>query len=255
MIEKAGGAEVIGYRAPSFSIVRKSLWALDVLAEEGFRYDASIYPIHHDTYGIPDWNPKPQWLTTAAGKILEIPCSTVRVFGINVPCGGGGYIRLLPFAFNQASLRRLTRTHGARAVIYIHPWEFDPSQPRIPAPFLSRFRHYTGLRHTEERIGVCSRSSRFGLCARRWKRREKLVAKEGSNRMTLRSTPASLEIVTVARDEDAWQRYVSKPCLCLHLPSGGSPATHRNHLRTPLPMPDGERSGRGTRDSAASGDE
>ena len=152
VIEQAAGAPVVGYRAPSFSVVRKSLWALEVLVEEGFRYDASIYPIHHDNYGIPDWNPNPQWLTYAAGRILEIPNSTVRVLGTNLPCGGGGYLRLLPFGVTRAALRRITRTAGRHAVIYVHPWEFDPEQPRIRASRLSRFRHYTNLHQTESRL-------------------------------------------------------------------------------------------------------
>ena len=152
LLEQIAGGPVLGYRAPSFSVVRSSLWALEVLVEEGFRYDASIYPVHHDTYGIPDWDPRPQWVPTPAGKILEIPGSTFRLFGFNLACGGGGYVRLLPLAANLMALRKIRRTPGLQGVVYFHPWELDPGQPRISAPALSRFRHYTGLRQTERRI-------------------------------------------------------------------------------------------------------
>jgi len=152
LLEQVTGEPVWGYRAPSFSVVRRSLWALDVLAEEGFRYDASIFPIHHDTYGIPDWDPKPHWVSTEAGTILEIPGSTVSIFGTNFPCGGGGYLRLLPFGVNLMALRQISKTPGYQPVLYVHPWEFDPDQPRIQAGMLSRFRHYTGLSRTRKRM-------------------------------------------------------------------------------------------------------
>lgn len=152
LLEQITGAPIWGYRAPSFSVVRKSLWALEVLVEEGFRYDASIFPIHHDTYGIPDWNPRPQWVPTEAGRILEIPGSTVPMFGTNFPCGGGGYLRLLPLGVTLTALRQISRTPGYQPVLYVHPWEFDPDQPRIQAGMLSRFRHYTGLSRTRNRM-------------------------------------------------------------------------------------------------------
>jgi polysaccharide deacetylase family protein (PEP-CTERM system associated) len=152
LLEQIAGVRVRGYRAPSFSVVKRSLWALDVLAEEGFQYDASIYPIHHDHYGIPDWEPRPQWVSTRGGPILEVPCSTVRVLGTNLPCGGGGYLRLLPLQFNLRALKKISRTPGRHAMIYVHPWEFDPDQPRIAAGALSRLRHYTHLDQTERRM-------------------------------------------------------------------------------------------------------
>lgn len=153
LLEQITGREVLGYRAPSFSIVKQSLWALEVLVQEGFRYDASIYPIHHDTYGIPDWSPAPQMVETASGPILEIPGCTVRLLGRNIPCGGGGYLRLLPMTFNLRALRQVLETPGRCGMIYIHPWEVDSGQPRIAAPLLSRFRHYTGLKRTERKLG------------------------------------------------------------------------------------------------------
>jgi polysaccharide deacetylase family protein (PEP-CTERM system associated) len=152
LLEEITGRKVRGYRAPSFSVIRKSLWALEILAGEGFEYDASIYPVRHDHYGIPDWNPAPGRVETAAGPIFEFPGSSVRLAGVNVPCGGGGYLRLLPPAFNRWALERILAERGT-AMIYLHPWELDPEQPRIPAGWRSRFRHYTNLSRTEERLG------------------------------------------------------------------------------------------------------
>jgi polysaccharide deacetylase family protein (PEP-CTERM system associated) len=152
LLEDAAGAPVLGYRAPSFSVTRESLWALEVLVEEGFRYDASVFPIHHDNYGIPDWDPRPRWVETGGNPILEVPCSTVRLLGTNLPCAGGGYLRLLPLSYNLLAIRRIRRAPGRHPMIYLHPWELDSEQPRIAAGRLSRLRHYTGLRRTEGRL-------------------------------------------------------------------------------------------------------
>ena len=152
VIEAATGAPVEGYRAPSFSITRRSLWALDVLVSEGFRYDASIYPVRHDRYGIPGWPRHIHRVERAGGALWELPGSTASLFGINLPIGGGGYFRLLPYAWTRRGIARVNRREGAPVVFYLHPWEIDPAQPRIEAGRLSRFRHYRNLDKTEARL-------------------------------------------------------------------------------------------------------
>jgi polysaccharide deacetylase family protein (PEP-CTERM system associated) len=150
-LEQAGGCPVVGYRAPSYSIVRSSLWALDVLIDEGYRYDCSIYPIRHDRYGIPDWRRDVHRIDRRAGSIWELPGSTIRVGNANLPMGGGGYFRLLPYGWTRHGIRRLNAANQP-AIFYLHPWEIDPAQPRIPAGRLSRFRHYANLDATERRL-------------------------------------------------------------------------------------------------------
>ena len=162
LLEDCLGAPVVGFRAPSYSIVASTTWALDVLIEEGFSYDSSIYPIrHHDLYGMPGFSRFPVRLRCSAGEILEIPPSTVRLFGRNCPVGGGGYFRLLPYAVTRWSLRRIVQRDGQPAMVYLHPWEFDVDQPRLPAKALSRFRQYTNLRATEPRLRRLLREFRF----------------------------------------------------------------------------------------------
>lgn len=148
VIEDASGQAVLGYRAPSFSIVPSSLWALDVLIEEGHAYDASIFPIHHDRYGIPDAARWPTRLERAAGGIVEFPGSTVRMGGTNLPVAGGGYFRLLPYAWTRWGISRVNTVDRQPVVFYIHPWEVDPEQPRLPVSRGTRWRHYTGLAST-----------------------------------------------------------------------------------------------------------
>lgn len=162
VIEDITGAPVLGYRAPSFSITRHSLWALDVLIEEGFHYDASIYPIHHDRYGIADAPRHIHPISRPAGTIWEIPGSTVRYAGVNLPVGGGGYFRLLPYSWTRAGFHRLNHTEGLPGVFYIHPWEIDPGQPRLPGSLLNRFRHYRNLRLTESRLQRLLNEFAFG---------------------------------------------------------------------------------------------
>jgi polysaccharide deacetylase family protein (PEP-CTERM system associated) len=161
-IESAAGVRVTGYRAPSYSITRKSLWALDVLIEEGYSYDASIYPIHHDRYGIPGWRRHPHRIDGAAGSIWELPGSTVTCAGLNLPIGGGGYFRLLPYGWTASGIRRLNRVEGQPAIFYLHPWEFDPDQPRMPSGPLTSFRHYRNLDKTEDRLRRLLSEFRFG---------------------------------------------------------------------------------------------
>jgi polysaccharide deacetylase family protein (PEP-CTERM system associated) len=161
-IEAAAGVPVLGYRAPSFSITRQSLWALDVLIEEGYVYDSSIYPIHHDRYGIPDWFREIRRVERAGGSIWEIPGSTMRWAGTNFPIGGGGYFRLLPYGWTRLGIERLNTVEHRSAVFYLHPWEIDPDQPRIPGNGLSRVRHYRNLDKTEDRLRRLLKDFRFG---------------------------------------------------------------------------------------------
>lgn len=161
-IEDAAGVPVAGYRAPSFSITRECLWAFDVLIEEGYSYDTSVYPIHHDRYGIPD-APRHQYqVVRPAGSICEVPGSTVRFRNLNLPIGGGGYFRILPYAWIRWGFGHLNRVEGRPGVFYVHPWEIDPGQPRFHAPMLSRFRHYYRLASTERQLTRLLREFRFG---------------------------------------------------------------------------------------------
>lgn len=144
---------VVGYRAATYSITRKSLWALDVLCDAGFLYDSSIFPVWHDKYGIPDAPRLPHRLQTPLGKaIVEFPITVLERGKLRVPIAGGGYFRLFPYAFTRWALGTVNRG-GQDFVFYIHPWEIDPEQPRMKgAPLLSRFRHYLNLRHCEKRL-------------------------------------------------------------------------------------------------------
>nr|WP_225879094.1 XrtA system polysaccharide deacetylase [Zeimonas arvi] len=149
-LEDIGGVAVHGYRAPSFSIGRDNLWAHDVLAETGHRYSSSVYPIAHDHYGMPE-APRFAWRTQAG--IVEIPPSSLRMLGRNLPASGGGYFRLLPYSVSRWSLRRINRLDGQPAIFYFHPWEVDPEQPRVAhAGAKSKFRHYLNLHRTEQRL-------------------------------------------------------------------------------------------------------
>lgn len=151
VIEQVTGQAVLGYRAPTYSIVDRSIWALEILAELGFSYDSSIYPIHHDRYGMP-WAPRvPFRFETPSGWITEFPITTFRLGGHNMPVGGGGYLRLLPMLYTRLGLRRVQK-EGVPIVIYIHPWEVDPEQPRLTSRLSSRLRHYTNLGRTYERL-------------------------------------------------------------------------------------------------------
>jgi polysaccharide deacetylase family protein (PEP-CTERM system associated) len=141
------------YRAPSFSIVKSTMWALDVLAEEGITADSSIFPVHHDNYGVPDAPRFPYWHKTAQGNsVFEFPPSTVRIANQNVGIGGGGYLRFAPYAVTRWAIRRINSREGQPAMVYFHPWEIDAGQPRIAAPLRSRLRHYTNLDTMEPKI-------------------------------------------------------------------------------------------------------
>jgi polysaccharide deacetylase family protein (PEP-CTERM system associated) len=151
-IESAAGRPVLGYRAPSFSVTTQSLWALDILAEEGYLYDASVYPIHHDRYGLPNAPRHPHEIATRGGSIWECPAATVRWAGMNMPFGGGGYFRILPYRWTWTALKWVNHYERRPAICYLHPWEIDPDQPRIPGPMLNHVRHYGNLAYTEPKL-------------------------------------------------------------------------------------------------------
>jgi len=151
-IGAAAGVTVCGYRAPSFSITRRSLWALDVLIEEGYTYDSSVFPIYRDRYGLPGAPRFAHEIVRPAGSLIEIPPSTIRIGGVTLPVAGGGYFRLYPYALTRRAIASLnTRVHRP-AVVYLHPWELDPAQPRLRGSAVSRFRHYVNLDRTERRL-------------------------------------------------------------------------------------------------------
>lgn len=152
VLEDITGVPVNGYRAASYSITNKSLWALDILIEAGFTYDSSIFPIRHDRYGLPGAERFQHVIRRDAGSILEIPPSTYRFFGQNIPVAGGGYMRLFPKALTMAAMKRINRDEGKPVVIYFHPWEIDADQPRIKARWFSRFRHYTNIGTMQPKI-------------------------------------------------------------------------------------------------------
>lgn len=151
-IEQVTGTPVFGYRAPSFSITRKSLWALAILKDLGFTYDSSIFPVTHDFYGIPDGPRKPTRVRLSNGEMSEFPMTTFSVFGgRNLPVGGGGYLRILPYWYTQLGIRAAD-AQDVPLILYVHPWEIDADQPRIGGRAKSRLRHYTNLDKMERRL-------------------------------------------------------------------------------------------------------
>jgi polysaccharide deacetylase family protein (PEP-CTERM system associated) len=150
ILEDVGAVAVRGYRAPSFSIDGRNPWAFECLRRAGYSYSSSVYPVHHDHYGMPD---APRFPYESIDGLVEIPISTVQAGGRNVPIGGGGYFRLLPYAVSRYAIARFHRVEGRPAIFYMHPWEIDPGQPRVPGVGLkSRFRHYVNLSRTEPRL-------------------------------------------------------------------------------------------------------
>ena len=150
-IEEISGKPVKAYRAAYFSITRRSLWALEVLAELGLRYDSSIFPVRNWRYGIPDFDPGPQRIDTPAGRILELPISVRRVLGRNVPLSGGAYFRIYPYRLSRANIRAAER-EGRPVVFYLHPWELDPDHPRVRFDWRARLTHYVNLRSTGAKL-------------------------------------------------------------------------------------------------------
>jgi polysaccharide deacetylase family protein (PEP-CTERM system associated) len=159
LLEDLAGTEVKGYRAPSFSVGKHTLWAFDKIAEAGYQYSSSVYPVRHDLYGMPE---APRFPYRPRRGILEIPVSTARVLNRNLPAGGGGYFRLLPYALSRALIRRVNGIDRRPSVFYFHPWEIDFTQPRVRGTTLkTRFRHYVNLRRTEPRLHRLLRDFRW----------------------------------------------------------------------------------------------
>jgi len=162
ILEGVIGQRVALYRAPSFSITGKSLWALEILVEEGFRIDCSIFPVRHDRYGMPQAETSIHQIATAAGPLWEFPPAVVRLAGLKLPVAGGGYFRLFPLAFTLGALARINRRLRQPFLFYVHPWELDPRQPRIAnVSRISRARHYVNLASTEKKLEVLLSRFRF----------------------------------------------------------------------------------------------
>jgi polysaccharide deacetylase family protein (PEP-CTERM system associated) len=161
ILEDLSGSGVKGYRAPSFSIDGSNHhWAFDALARAGYRYSSSVYPVHHDHYGMPD---APRFAHAAHAAVLEVPPTTVRAFNRNWPASGGGYFRLMPYALSRQLIARVNQHDGESAVFYFHPWEIDVDQPRIPGiSARTRFRHYLNLHRMEQRLARLLQDFRWG---------------------------------------------------------------------------------------------
>jgi polysaccharide deacetylase family protein (PEP-CTERM system associated) len=171
LLEEIGGVEVRGYRAPTFSIGRDSAWAHEILLDEGYRYSSSVYPRQSDLYGCPG---APRTAFAPLPGMIEVPLSTVSLFGVDVPASGGGYFRLFPYSLSRWLLARASRVMHAPAIFYVHPWEIDPDQPRCrEAPLRSRMRHYLNLERNEERLRRLLRD--FA-----WTRMDRLFLTDGS---------------------------------------------------------------------------
>jgi polysaccharide deacetylase family protein (PEP-CTERM system associated) len=158
LIEQAGGQKVLGHRAPSFSITEKSLWALDIMQEEGLRYDSSVFPVRHPRYGIPDAPRAPYEIRKG---FWEFPMATFTFGSMKIPVAGGAYFRLYPYPVTRWGLRRINR-EGKPLVMYLHPWEFDPQQPRFATSLNVRLRHYGNLHKTESRFRRLCGDFEFG---------------------------------------------------------------------------------------------
>jgi polysaccharide deacetylase family protein (PEP-CTERM system associated) len=151
-LEDITGEKIRLYRAPCFSITNKSLWALDVLIDEGIQYDSSIFPVYHDNYGVPNAERFPYLIERPQGALWEFPPSVYRFWGLNIPVAGGGYFRMYPLWLSLRWWARINRVQQQSFVFYIHPWEVDPEQPRLTASLKSRFRHYQNLGSTESKL-------------------------------------------------------------------------------------------------------
>jgi len=161
VIQQSSGEAILGYRAPTFGVRADTLWALEILVELGFTYDSSIFPIHHDRYGIPHSPRQPFRIVTPSGPIVEYPMTTFRLWGEhNLPVAGGGYLRLLPWWYTQLGLNR-ARKERVPVIAYIHPWEIDPAQPRLNPGMKTRIRHYTNLGKTYNRLSTMLQSGEF----------------------------------------------------------------------------------------------
>ena len=153
ILQDITGQDILGFRAPTFSVTRQTFWVFDVLAEAGLKYDSSIYPIWHDRYGVPEAPRTVFEVETRSGaKIVEFPMPTLRIFGKNFPFGGGGYLRLFPLRFTTRAIRRFNK-NGFPAIIYMHPWEFDAQQPKVPLGRLQSLRHYGNIKRNLSKVG------------------------------------------------------------------------------------------------------
>ena len=166
-LEQVTGEPVTTFRAPSFSITKESLWALDVLVEEGFRIDSSVFPMRHYRYGIPGAEPGVHKISTSAGDLWEFPPSVVRLARLDIPVSGGGYFRLYPLALTRRLLSMVNRKYRRPFVFYVHPWELDPEQPRLRvSSWLARAKHHLNLAATANRLDTLLKEFRFGpICA------------------------------------------------------------------------------------------
>jgi polysaccharide deacetylase family protein (PEP-CTERM system associated) len=161
----AGAPRPIGFRASTFTLTRATWWAVDVLTRRGYRYDSSVHPVRHPVYGMPDFEPGISTIEAeGGGRLVEFPVATLRFAGRNLPVGGGGYFRLLPGVLTRAAIAALER-RGRPAALYLHPWELDPEQPRVPAPPLKRWRHYLNLERTLPRLDALLARFEFGTMA------------------------------------------------------------------------------------------
>jgi polysaccharide deacetylase family protein (PEP-CTERM system associated) len=170
----AGAERPIGFRASTFTLTRRTWWAFDVLAERGYRYDSSVHPVRHPTYGVPDFERGISRVRATSGaEIVEFPVTTLRALGRNWPVGGGGYFRLWPLAVTRAAVAR-REAAGVPAALYLHPWELDPGQPRVAAPLVAQWRHRVNLARTEPRLDALLGRFRFGSFAEVLRRRGEL---------------------------------------------------------------------------------
>lgn len=160
LLQEMVGRAVTAYRAAYFSITRQSFWALEVLAELGFRYDSSIFPVRNWRYGIQDFDPRPQRIQTAAGPIAELPISVRCLLGVNLPVSGGAYFRIYPYALTRANLRAAERA-GRPAVFYLHPWELDADHPRVRFHWKAWATHYVNLGSTAPKLARLLGEFRF----------------------------------------------------------------------------------------------
>jgi polysaccharide deacetylase family protein (PEP-CTERM system associated) len=151
MLQDLCGAPVIGFRAPSYSITRGREWALDILLEEGYHYDSSLFPVSRSGYGYAGGERSPHWIDRDGGRLLEIPPTTLSRFGLNIPAAGGAYFRIFPYKLVQTAITEAARA-DTPATFYIHPWELDTEQPRMRVPLATRLRHYGGLRRTRPKL-------------------------------------------------------------------------------------------------------
>jgi len=151
VLEDISGTAVVGFRAPSFSIVPGCEWALDILVEEGYLYDSSLFPVRRSGYGYASGSRDPHWLTRPSGRLRELPPATLRTLGWNLPAGGGAYLRIFPYRLVRDALADSER-RGVAATLYVHPWEMDAEQPRLPVSLSARLRHYTGLHRAGPRL-------------------------------------------------------------------------------------------------------